>query len=82
MGTQCVPSVATRVVAQIYRPFRIATRASLILDKLNEADAEIAKRPETLKVKRWRRRSRLPQSLVEDCNERVQQPVLNHTRDE
>ena len=31
--------------------FRIATRASLILDKLNEADAEIAKRPETLKVK-------------------------------
>ena len=31
--------------------FRIATRASLILDKLNEADADIAKRPETLKVK-------------------------------
>ena len=31
--------------------FRIATRASIILDKLNEADAEIVKRPETLKVK-------------------------------
>ena len=31
--------------------FRIATRASIILDKLNEADQEMAKRPETLKVK-------------------------------
>mmetsp|Transcript_6224 Transcript_6224/g.12412 ORF Transcript_6224/g.12412 Transcript_6224/m.12412 type:complete len:208 (+) Transcript_6224:32-655(+) len=31
--------------------FRVATRASIILDKLNEADAEIAKRPETLKIK-------------------------------
>ena len=31
--------------------FRIATRASIILDKLNEADAEIVKRPETLKIK-------------------------------
>ena len=31
--------------------FRVATRASIILDKLNEADAEIVKRPETLKIK-------------------------------
>ena len=29
VGTQCVPSVATRVVAKIYRPFFITAHSAL-----------------------------------------------------